>query len=273
MIYIIRRRGLGRTSCNGIAAVSTQDIKVVRSDAVLPEANLVFRWGCTATVPSENTVNSAKAIHRVSDKGGFRKLLHEAELCPATWFAPEDVRFPAIVRPQYHSQGKRLWLVNADEELQAAISQCGEGWYASTFVSKVAEYRVYVAQGRAIGVARKYPGNPDAVAWNVAQGGRFEVCRFKDWPLKAVKHALAAHALSQLDFSGVDIMVDSEGNDYVLEINAAPSLTSPYRQRCFAKVFDYMVQHGKEPIPLVAERGGYKKFIHPAICEEALLVQ
>lgn len=271
MVYLLRRRGLGKTSCDGIVAASQMSIGVHRSDRRLPEADVVIRWGCTATVPSEHVINTAKAIHAVSDKLGFRRILDENELSPTTWFEREDVKFPAIVRPRYHSQGKNLWMVNDTTELDAAIARCPDGWYASEIIKKVAEYRVYVAQGRAIGVARKYPRDENAIAWNVAQGGRFEVCRWGDWPLKAVKHSIQGAALAGLDFGGVDIMLDADGNDYIIEINAAPSLTSKYRQQCFAKVFDYMIQNGKETLPLVEAKGGYKKFIHPAVCTEALM--
>ena len=75
-----------------------------------------------------------------------------------------------------------------------------------------------------------------------------------------------------LDFGGVDVMVDAGGNCYVLEINSAPSHTSPYRQQCTAKALDWMVQRGKVRLPLIEARGGYKKFIHPSICETARLV-
>ena len=61
-------------------------------------------------------------------------------------------------------------------------------------------------------------------------------------------------------------------NVYVLEINSAPSQTSPYRQECTAKAFDYVIEYGKKRIPLIEEKGGYLKFIHPAICDKALLV-
>ena len=124
---------------------------------------------------------------------------------------------------------------------------------------------MFVVQGRCVCVAKKTPGNPDQVAWNVAQGGHFDNVNFDNWPLKAVKVSIQAFLLTGLDFGGVDVMVDREGEVYVLEINAAPSLTSPYRQSCFAKAFDYIRQHGKDVIPLSEQRGDWKKFIHPAI--------
>ena len=129
----------------------------------------------------------------------------------------------------------------------------------------MSEYRVFVVQGRVACVAQKTPANPDAVAWNVAKGGRFDNVRWNDWPLKAVRVAVEGFKLSSLDFGGVDVMVDAEGDATILEINSAPSLTSPYRQECMAKAFDYILENGKDRIHLIEERGGYLKFIHPAL--------
>lgn len=277
MVYLLRRRRLGKTSCEAIAKFSKSNIKVIRNDGHLPtDDSLCIRWGCTSTVPQKSVLNRAEAIHRVGDKTGFRKLLEEHDLCPITWFSVEqfqreadDSAFPVIVRPQFHHQGRHLFACNNLQDVRTAFARCGEHPYISKFIPKVAEYRVFAAQGRAVCVARKTPGDPNDVAWNVARGGRFDNVRWDDWPLKAVRVSLEAFALSGLDFGGVDIMVDGQGECYVLEINAAPSLTSEYRQKCFARVFDYMVTNGKEIIPLVKERGGYSKFIHPAIAENA----
>jgi glutathione synthase/RimK-type ligase-like ATP-grasp enzyme len=155
------------------------------------------------------------------------------------------------------------------DALRAAIQRCGAGFYISSFVDKVAEYRIFCAQGRVGCVASKTPADASSVAWNVYQGGSFTNVRWDEWPLRAIKAALEARTLSGLDFSGVDVMVDRQGKPFILEINSAPSLTSEYRQRCFARIFDYIVDHGKDPIPLVTEKGGYTKFIHPAISDKA----
>ena len=69
----------------------------------------------------------------------------------------------------------------------------------------------------------------------------------------------------------VDVMIDADGQPYVLEINSAPSQTSPYRQECMAKCFDWLIEKGKASIPIIEERGNWKKFIHPALSEEAFV--
>lgn len=288
---IFRRRKLGRTSAKEIAKHIPGTV-VIRNDQTIPfspplipspaAVSYLFRWGCTSNIPEGFTVvNTAEAIHQVNDKTAFRRLLNEQELCPKTWFDSHNTDLlgfiehegSVVVRPHRHAQGRNLHHCHTLEEMRAAARRCGEGYYISQYVPKVAEYRVAVVQGRAVWVARKTPANPEAIAWNVARGGRFDNVNWGDWPLKVVKTAIEAFNLSLLDFGGVDVMVDAEGNCYVLEINSAPSLTSPYRQECMGKAFSYIVQEGKARIPLVTAKGGYKKFIHPALTEDAILVE
>lgn len=288
MTTIVRRRRLGMSSVKGIVAYSKTGIKWVRSDQGIPRDSMFIRWGCTCDLPYPEDfyqkpdrrrviLNTAKAIHLVADKLEFRKILEEHELCPKTWFRfqdiPLDKPIDVVVRTRNHHQGRGLWVYSCrDAALDDKLAELGQGnYYINEFINKVAEYRVFVVQGRVVCVAEKTPGNKDDVAWNVARGGRFDNVRWDEWPLKAVKRSLEAFNLSGLDFGGVDVMVDQEGGCYILEINSAPSLTSPYRQECMAKAFDWIVEHGKDHIPLTEERGGYRKFIHPAVCGNAII--
>lgn len=282
---ILRRRRLGKTSAREIAANSTYNVLPVLHDRLgNRQAPITFRWGCTAHIPYETQViNSASSIHRVSDKLGFRELLEEHELCPITIVNSIDwettyMPYPVIVRPGKHAQGRQLYVCQNLEELTACPARRSpHGYYVSEYIHKEAEYRVFIVSGRAVAVARKYPGNPDDVAWNVARGGRFEHVRWDNWPLNVVRRAIEAFNLSGLDFGGVDVMVGcpddmyGSGSSYVLEINSAPSLTSPYRQQAMSRAFDYIIENGKDTIPLIEERGGYRKFIHPAVCDRAIL--
>lgn len=288
MTTIIRRKKLGRSSCKGIAQFSETGIRAIRNDKELPEDDLYIRWGCTTNVPTRRVLNTSEAIHRVNDKAGFRMLCAEVGLAPKTWLSAQDQRkdvgldapdcsnwdfpSPCIVRPKRHAQGKHVYLCKTPLQVLGAITSFPGDYYISNFIPKVSEYRVFVVQGRVACVAEKTPGNPDDVAWNVAKGGRFDVVSWDNWPLKACRISIEAFLLSGLDFGGVDVMIDAEGGCYVLEINSAPSLTSPYRQECMAKCFDYIVNNSKAIIPLIEAKGGYKKFIHPAVCGRAQLV-
>jgi len=282
-VVMLRRRKLGKTSCREITKFSENINQVVRNDQPFPDnVDLVIRWGTTSNIPCRNVINTAEAIHRVGDKAGFRRVLmeHYAEtntlLCPKTWFEVRAINNqwpnPLVIRPRVHAQGRHVYLVRTEQELHTAIRNCGEGWYASKFIDKVAEYRVTFVCGRVAWVAQKTPGNPQDVAWNVARGGRFDNVRWSEWPLKAVRISREAFLLSGLHFGAVDVMVDAEGNAHVLEINSAPSQTSPYRQECLAKCLDYTIVNGKENIPIIDARGDWKKFIHPALTQEAFMV-
>lgn len=288
-VVILRRRKLGRTSCREIARLAEHDIKVVRNDQPFPaNTTMVIRWGCTSNVPVNNVLNTAEAIHRVGDKAGFRKVMMDAwadaganghPLCPYTYgdgdASKQDILDhlgKVVVRPRVHAQGKHVYLVDNPQEMAVATNKCGPGWYASQFIDKVAEYRVFFTQGRVVWVAKKTPGNPDDVAWNVAKGGRFDNVPWGQWPLKAIKISHQAFKLSGLHFGGVDVMVDAQGNAFVLEINSAPSQTSPYRQSCVAKAFDYILNNGKEDIPIIAQPGDWKKWGHPCLDPQVKMV-
>lgn len=291
---LLRRRKLGIGSCKGVKQFSEQGIDFIRNDKITQhhQADFVFRWGCTSNLPFKTTiVNEAKAIHYVADKRQFRLDTAEKGLAPKTWdhfnewnkeifdgnfdeFGDDLLNKSYVVRRATHHQGRYLHLCKTANELLGAVRRYdGGNYYISEYIPKVAEFRVFFVQGRVVWVANKIPADANAVAWNVAKGGTFENVRWDDWPLRAIRVAREAFLLSGLDFGGVDVMVDDEGKVYVLEINSAPSQTSPYRQQCTAKAFDYIVRNeSKAPIPVTEERGGYRKFIHPAICEQAIMV-
>lgn len=288
MNIILRRRKLGATSCNAIAALLA-NVSVARNDRFPDQSSgqfdhpgygFVFRWGCTSTVTAEVVVNTATAIHWCTDKRQSRLDMQAAGVSvPETW--PADYVFSNespfgggavlgndrfVLRPRQHSQGRNLWTGTDDEILAAIRTHNVYDGYVSRLINKVAEYRVYVIQGRVACVASKTPADPSAVAWNVAQGGRFDNVKWGQWPMAAIKEALAAATVSRLDFCGVDVMMDADGNAYVLEVNSAPSLTSAYRQTCFAKCFNYIINNGKDQLA-VANVNNWKDVIHPAIWE------
>lgn len=280
MLVFLRRRGLGLTSCREMARNINEmggEARVVRNDNLdsIGEDDVVVRWGCTSTIPRRGVtvINSAESIHNCNDKLRARVLMQDAGVpVPATYTAPnqisnDDCDSGIVIRPVRHAQGRNLYVTYGYDSLVTKLRELnyGEGnYYLSALIEKVAEYRVFVANGRAVWVAEKTPGNPDDVAWNVARGGRFDNVKWSEWPMPAVRAAVAASNVIGTDFAGVDVMLDAEGRAYVLELNSAPSQTSPYRQLCSAKAFKWMHDHRGEALP-VAMEGGWKEYIHPAI--------
>jgi hypothetical protein len=293
MTTIVRRRKLGMKSVKGICDASTTGIQFANNYEVIPHDDVYIRWGCTSNVPGSpvaggehQIINSAKAIHRVADKTGFRVALNEVGLCPPTWFDFESwlrdnwdhlevvgdaEKCPkTICRTRTHAQGRGLWTYEHPELVEEFFDNHPDG-YANLFIDKVAEFRVFVMQGRVVWVAEKTPGNPEDVAWNVAKGGRFDNVRWGDWNINVLQNALDSWELSKLHFSGIDVMLDKEGQAWCVEANSAPSQTSPYRQSCVAKAFDWMVNNNKynrrefdETVVL-----DWKDAIHPGVKDVA----
>ena len=301
---ILRRRKLGRGSSKGITDASTTGISTVRNwkDRFPANLSIVFRWGCTSSLERRDVtvVNTAESIHWCADKKQGRLDMQAAGVKVPKTFNPSYILASFgdggegdwgaaaaaeagldkeyVLRPARHSQGRDLLhgtLEDIDNSLDflyqsrslhdRELYMAYLDGYLSYKIDKVAEYRVFVCQNRAVWVAKKTPGNPEDVAWNVAQGGRFDNVRWGEWPMAVVVEAMKAAKVSGTDFCGVDVMVDAEGTPYVLEVNSAPSQTSPYRQQCVAKAFDYIVQNGKQHFPDPDSPRRWRDAIHPAL--------
>lgn len=279
---ILRRRNWERASCDGIVAQMRNRATTIETGEPFPEdTTKVFRWGCTANAPVRDVVNRANAIHLAADKPAFRKHLreHAPDTIPKSWFESDGLNalrdigqhYPVVVRPKTHERGRDFHLCNTTQELLEAIALCNDGWYISKFYQKAQEFRVGIVQGRVAFVVEKIPMNRNLPAWGLARN--WNNVRWGDWPLRVVRLSHEAFVQSGLDFGAVDTILDVNGDAYVCEINSAPQLTGVYEQTKMAQCFDYIIERdSKETIPITRDRGNWKKFIHPALSREAILV-
>lgn len=279
---IIRRKGLGFGSAKGLALAS-DNIDWVRNDRFhtkdWDDVRYAIRWGCTSTLPRRSdgssipVVNKASAIHLVNDKARFRMDCQYAGLpVPSSFTSMDQVRsFPCIVRSRRHSRGRNLWVFDNLPELQEHTRNMGaDNWYASEFIEKVAEYRVYIVAGKVVWVSSKEVEDPSEPAWNRARTGcEFVNVRWNAWNLEVCKAAISCFKLSGLDFGGVDVVVDSDGKAYVIEINSAASLPMfegevSYRQKCVARAFDYHYRMASWTYLESPDTNNYRDIIHPS---------
>jgi len=215
-------------------------------------------------------VNNPSALTTISNKREFRRRISGEKYCPPTFFdfhaAYDADQYPLVIRPNNHAGGESFYVAYDSNDLSNIWM---DDHYATKLINKASEYRVFIANGRALCVAQKFCRDPEEIVWNASRNSYFENVNWDEWPLKAVKYAIEASNKTEIDFGAVDVIIDPERNVYVLEINSAPALPQVYRRECVAKAVKYFNDNGTERIPLVDRKGGYLKFIHPCINERA----
>lgn len=128
-------------------------------------------------------------------------------------------------RKLHHTQGKDI-KIN------------GAGDFYTELIPKDKEYRVWVFRNKALATyekkleyAQKYGrrGRSREV-WNWHNGFAFNFVRPENVSQRLKDAATASIAALELDFGAVDIILGSDGNYYVLEVNSAPGTQGNARQ-------------------------------------------
>lgn len=174
--------------------------------------------------------NSGRSIELSVDKGMATLLLSQAGLpVPATWVcsATEYAQrvwdseraqgHRLVVKPLFGSQGKGLLRLSAPDELPP-VEEYGGVYYLQRYIEgQQFDWRVFVINHRAVATMRRY-----GTSWinNVAQGAT-HVAAPREPQVESL--AQAAAKLLGMDYAGVDLMRDSNGNLQILELNSIPA--------------------------------------------------
>lgn len=177
--------------------------------------------------------NDGRAIERSVDKCLTTARLAEENIpTPATWVCSERAMAETIIarettqghqlicKPLFGSQGKGIVRVNKPSDLPTAEA-IHNVWYLQRFFEQpegmACDWRVFVIAGEVVAAMRR---STDGWLANVAQGG---ICHAA-LPEGKLKHlAERAVACLDMDYAGVDIMRDGEGNWWVIEVNSVPA--------------------------------------------------
>lgn len=177
--------------------------------------------------------NDGHAVERSVDKGMTSFLLHNAGLpTPMTWVLrnTEDALAIAeselkkghmlISKPLFGSQGEGIRRIEKMTDLFWLTSSHGV-YYLQRFVhcegEGFSDHRVFVINGLAVAAMRRR-----GKFWlnNVARGASCELIVLE--PELALLAVNATKALS-MDYAGVDIIQDREGNYTIIEVNSIPA--------------------------------------------------
>lgn len=237
LLYHARSNG---AICRRIAAVSGGKIQAVcDKDVDIPEkhAGSLVRWDSRVEMDADKTINSAKVVRLSRNKRYSRLVLALAGLAPATWIKRRDCQFPCVVRPKRHYGGHNFFLCNNRAELDAAVRRCGKGrWYASAFIKKTEEFRVFILNGKVFKVIRRYRADGDpAKPWNFHNGGLSKRIKQVNWPEGLADMAVAVATRLGLQLCAVDVIAEGE-KLYALEANTAPGLDRPKTIKRFAEL-------------------------------------
>lgn len=277
-IAIVRRKELGN-NC-GFIIEGLKELGVKASIVEVKDAknlNWAIRWGTTGAIANKDTkvINHASAIVETSDKGTFRLKAHKAGLTPKTWGSMEELAQyegdvgDIIIRSRHHERSEGIHLCSTPEQADKAIKKINGPYYISEYVKKDREFRVFVANGRALMVFEKIVKDKKAVSWGCVDEGSLQLYRWSQWPLHVVENAIKAFNLSKLHFGAVDV-IEKDGKAYFLEINTAPEVWHYYGQR-LADAFKYMMDGDKRKTIPVKDYKSWKSLIHPAISEAAIV--
>jgi RimK family alpha-L-glutamate ligase len=178
--------------------------------------------------------NDGHAIERSVDKGMTSFLFKNAGLpTPATWvlrnrdhaleIAEQQLQqgHKLISKPLFGSQGEGirriekmsdlLWLTSSNGiyYLQHFVECAGEGY---------ADKRVFVVNGKVIAAMRRHGGK----SWlnNVARGAKCEAIEVDE---TLAELAIKATAALKMDYAGVDIIKQRNGNYTIIEVNSIPA--------------------------------------------------
>lgn len=196
--------------------------------------DFLIRWGNRAgvpLVPTHTTINRKAAMDEAAGRINQIRTLREAGIpVPRIAMDARDLDFPVLGRSNGGMGGQgitfyptlREWL-NGHDNHDLYVQH----------IPKEREFRVHVIGGRVEHIAEKRPREArfrDRIVWNYDNGFIFGAPR-GPVPRAMKVDAMAAVANFDLDFGAVDLIMDSDGRHYLLEINTAPALDDANLQR------------------------------------------
>lgn len=147
--------------------------------------------------------------------------------------------YPFVTKPLAGSQGEGITLVSNDSLRRRAFSlNPPQQLLIQPVLPNKVDYRVIVLNGKVLGIMQRNAGDGMFVT-NVSAGG---IASKVDIRADFKQLAKRASELFDLDFVGVDIMLDDSGEPRVLELNAAAEFQG-FQKACQVNVAEKMISY------------------------------
>lgn len=208
------------------------------------EVDYLIRWGSRTGVdyrPRQEPVNSMSALEENTDKLNSLRVMDDAGIPVPGYTTDRDeisetFGYPALGRAQSHTRGEDINLIM---QWRDAYLTSGNDYFVE-YIPTDLEYRVHVVDGEVVQVHEKRlrsEADNHPFVRNSETGWVFMEPRDEE-----PDHQLAIDALGALglDFGAVDMIRAEDGQEYVLEVNSAPSLDEANLERYGDALADYV---------------------------------
>jgi hypothetical protein len=213
--------------------------------------DLILRWG-NSTLPTKGSteLNTQAAVRNAADKGKMMDILSKTKDVRIPMYVPVTAQTPRTLEGN--------WFVrNEHDHITYRNTILAGDKYAVQEILKTREFRVHVFNDQIVGVYEKLPREEGAKIFKA------ENCDFRRIDLadkaqttriKGVRPMakIAVKALGLL-FGGVDVIMDANGNAYVLEVNSSPSLNTLNLDRWVEVFTEYLGINDASPAAVTAQ--------------------
>jgi len=228
------RAGVG----NAGPVVSADDLTLEKVEVVIARTmpagtleQVVFRMDVLHHLVNRGVtvINPPRAIETAVDKYLALWRMQAADLpvprtiacqSPADALAAFDaLGRDVVLKSIFGSEGFGLMRLTdraAAERVFHALGRMGSILYVQQFITIAKDLRLFVTDGEVIATMRRVG---DGWPHNIARGGKGQACRVDD---SIEDLALRAASACGAFVAGVDVLIDTQGHPYVLEVNAAP---------------------------------------------------
>lgn len=192
-----------------------------RADMPDERFDYVIRYGCRARIryiPTVRTLNKMSAIGANTNKYNSLQLMQAAGIpVPSFNTTPEGLDYPMLGRVSNHMRGRGITLFLQPNDVQFMEHQ---STHYMEYVPKEKEWRVHVVNGRILCILEKVPQSEEYNQLTCSHTGWLYRSLMESDPRLAI--AISAIEAIGLDFGAVDIILSTDGQVYVLEVNTAP---------------------------------------------------
>jgi len=198
--------------------------------------DVLVRWGSRRQMPSSTIeLNNPTAVYNASDKLMAHSMLQNAGLS-TVWMttdfdnAVQNSDGIVLGRNRMGCGGRDIVVYHSGEH---PIQQHD---FYTPYLHTKREVRIHVVRDKVVRVQGKYLDFPErageGLIKNYAHGYRFRSPK-QELHRRRREEAIRAIQALGLDFGAVDMLVNSDRDHYILEVNTAPAC-SPLTARCYA---------------------------------------